>query len=393
MKDARVRLQPTVRRRRMFILFLLGFWALVLVLLVLFLPVWLAARRANAAARPVVSTRIDPAQLRDGDEHPFIHDRAFVWDRDVYVRPREGFTGHWMTTSIDGERRVVYRMTHFEHGIVRYEPLGANPGRPLILLLGDSQTYGVDAPQRNVYYLLERDLRSRPGLEHATVVNAACPYYSLYQYVVRARSLWERLKPDLVVVILFVGNDLLELEDLSRPHIDDGLNEQPHGGPAPGETTSARLKLFKRSVPAPYEGLFWQGMNQAIYFRQRAERRGVVMAKARRALELLAAKCRAEHVGLIVGLLPPFEDVVDYRLSFDVDPFLQDVLAQRSSRELRLELYGMVRELGVPVVDFFDVLRSSSDPDLYAGDFHLWAAGHALLAEALRPAIEEALLR
>jgi hypothetical protein len=42
-------------------------------------------------------------------------------------------------------------------------------------------------------------------------------------------------------------------------------------------------------------------------------------------------------------------------------------------------------------VDLFDVFQSADQPDLYAGDFHIWKQGHALLAQAVLPHVRQAL--
>ena len=377
----------TSSRRRVFIAALFVFFAVFAVGLHLLIRRLEQHLTVGMGRRPQAPVQIDPDQLSDGDDHPLFLNPAFVWDRDVFVRPQSDYSWEMPIRSIDGRRETRALMQHVEHGIVRHEPLGPQPGRPVVLLLGDSHIYGVVTPRQNLYYRLETRLRARPGLEHCTVVNAGCAYYSLYQYVLRARSLWETLKPDLVVAVVFVGNDPVELEDVRRPHLDDALVERPMSRTPPPETTSQRWTRFIEAVPAPHRELFSQGLNQAMFFLDQPDRYDPVLAKARRAIELLDELCRQNGSELLVGLLPSFEDFADYRLPFEPGPSMQPVLAQQVNRRLRLALGTIVESRDVAVVDFFGVLHGADTLDVYAGDYHIWTVGHTLMADELLPVV------
>jgi hypothetical protein len=192
------------------------------------------------------------------------------------------------------------------------------------------------------------------------------------------------------VVVIFVGNDLLEMQDQRRPHLDDELTERPLNAHPPPETTSRRRMVYNRCRPRLYGELFWQGINQAIYLHEHPEDYGLLLAKAERTVDLLAALCQAHDARLVIGLLPAYDDFIDYDLPFANDATMGPVLAERSNRRLRLDLRTMLQGKGIVHVDFHTVFREAEVADLYASDFHIWTAGHALVADALTGPVAEA---
>ena len=366
-------------------------WAVVLAVLGRY--AWQAGRprTAKQPRRERVWRPAPSSALKDGSTHPLFDDYGFVWDDVAYVRPRADYSFERTGASINGRKELPFRINLVEHGIVRHQPVGPQPGKPTVLLLGDSHFYATVSMKHHVYCLLEESLRVQPGLERTTVVNAACPFYSLYQYVLRARTLWGYIRPDAVVVLVFVGNDLLELEDLSRPHIDDELAERDISHNIPPETTEARRKLFERTALAPYRSLFWQGINQETYFLQNEQRYEVVLRKATRTVELMQAQCRQGGAKLVFALLPSYEDTYDYQLPFGLDPSIAGLIDRRANRCLRGDLKRIIEAKGLPVVDFHDCLNGAEQADLYDADFHIWTAGHALLSEALLPVVRSQL--
>lgn len=368
---------------------MLTFWTVVAACVVALL--WrYQGRIGGSDPRPDHRPRVIVYEVIDGVDYPDDAGKGIVFDRDAYVRPRENTVKDFRSHSIDDDRRIDYQVRHVQRGIIRHEPLDLESRSPRILLIGDSQMYGYAHMQDHLYYLLESGLQ-KSGWPEAIVVNASCPYYGLYQYVLRARSIADEVKPDLLLAVVFTGNDVLELEDVNRPHLDDELREQPLSTDAPVETTSLRFGLVKRTVPRRYEQLFWQGLNQAIYFHQRPARLEPALAKAVRSLELLDRFCDDRNAQLIVALLPSYEDVVDYELPFELDSSIDGILTDQVNRRIRVELKAAAEARGIPVIDLFDTLHGRADPYLYARDFHLWDHGHKLAAEALLPVVTDLL--
>jgi len=253
----------------------------------------------------------------------------------------------------------------------------AEDGR--VVLVGDSHMMGVVRNEDNCSDLLERRLRDALGADVA-VYNVASGFYSLHQHLLRLRSVGESLRPTAFVVVVFCGNDLLDLEDVGRPHLDDALEEQPAHPAPPRETTSARRTAL--ALPSAAEELFWQGLNQAEYFRLRPERLSVVEAKARRCLESLRALARERGVPLILALLPGFDLAFPERVA-QLGPAARAAAEAGANLRLHEGLAADARELSIELVDALPAFRSDGRPSLYADDYHLFVDGHRLLADLL----------
>jgi len=356
---------------------------------------WFAQRREERA--PLASesdrnrVRAAFAGLSDGDPHPIHNPEQFVWDDRCDVRPRANVSLEFSIGPIGGGKARGYRVNHIDHGVIRPEPFSSIRSGPRVLMLGDSHLYGVTDVSSNASVLLERKIRRRADAD-AAVINSACMYYSPYQYVLRSRSLWEEFEPDVVVAVYFAGNDFVELDDRNRPFISDALVENPPDAAPPKESTSFRRLLFEQIAPKHYEDLFWQGMNQAIYLARRPDRREVLLAKAVKTVELLQAEYEPVHTPLIVVIIPSYDDYMDYDLPI-TGALADTIVREKVNRTLRRRLVDALGKKGVRVVDMHPVFQSARLPNIYAGDFHIWDAGHQLLANALIEPVIDALHR
>jgi lysophospholipase L1-like esterase len=249
---------------------------------------------------------------------------------------------------------------------------------------------GVVSTVDNVGPLLQRGLRSRPGLSRATVMNAGTGFYSLYQYLLRARQLLPRYRPQVLVVVVFLGNDFLDLEDQRRPHLTDDFVESPISSDPPAETTSARQRRL--DLPAEASRAFWQGLNQAAYLFEHPDRRQPILRKADHTLQALVQLCRAQETRLLVALLPSFDLVFPEQASLAGDRVVE-VVASGVQRDLHRDFLGLLERHGVDHVDLLPIFQGVGKVDLYAHDFHIWKRGHATLAEAVLPRLLDLLSR
>lgn len=98
--------------------------------------------------------------------------------------------------------------------------VAANPGTTRILVVGDSQTAGECANRETYPNLLEERLNGADGGRRFEVINAGVGRYSPYQYYVNARRLLPALKPDHLIVGLYIGNDFMDLiRQDDRPYL------------------------------------------------------------------------------------------------------------------------------------------------------------------------------
>jgi lysophospholipase L1-like esterase len=95
------------------------------------------------------------------------------------------------------------------------------PGALRVLALGDSFTFGVGAQQQETYPArLQEILRSR-GVR-AEVLNAGAPGYGVPDEVAWFERWGRPLGPDLILVTVFIGNDLQDAAPGPKPTAVDG---------------------------------------------------------------------------------------------------------------------------------------------------------------------------
>ena len=160
---------------------------------------------------------------------------------------------------------------------------GDSPGssRPaVIMMLGDSVLQGRETPpEENVSVVLERELNAKLGLP-SRVVNVGTAAWSPLSYLLAYRVFRQRVKPDAVVVAVFVLNDFFD--DARRFHCGR-IVFAPGGNP-----TAVRPTMDFAS------GLWWTAYGGFEYPRWRRP------AADLRLLRLL--RLRALH-GMILGTL------------------------------------------------------------------------------------------
>lgn len=338
----------------------------------------------RAAAPRYVSTGIA------GDDVEAPQSPLLALDPVVGIRPRRNYEQNFVMHALHspGSGGGKDRITRRTNNLALVRPTDVTELAPgaRVLLVGDSHLMGVVNAPDNAAARLESMLL-KGGFPQAAVYNASCGFYSLWQDVLRVRQMAETLAPDALVVVVFLGNDFVELEDLGRPHLDDALTEQPADPKPPAETTSARM----RRLALPEEPLFWQGLDQAAYFAEHPERFEPVCAKARRCLEALRDEAQRRAIPALVALLPSYDLVFPDRVAA-VNDAARAAAAAGANGRFRERMVALTAELGLPAVDVLDSFRAWGREDLYATDYHIFVKGHELLATRIGAALEAPLL-
>jgi lysophospholipase L1-like esterase len=269
------------------------------------------------------------------------------------------------------------------------------PGERRIVLLGDSLVLSVQVPFEQTFgELLERRLNARSGATRYRVINAGVQGYGPIEEQLFFRRIADSVQPDLVIPVVFVGNDAEEAV-ASKAKLSG-----PQTAAAPTENTSLRTRLrrlvrgsmvlqilrlriisaterFSSTVAPPEPPL-------QSYAANPAPRIAEGLSIARSSIEDIMGTAAAIGASTAIVLMPArFQvDDADYgRLKAGVaasgGELLRDAASERFDRALA--------SLPVPRLDVLQALRRApAGPDLfYQETVHLTPRGHEVVAEAL----------
>lgn len=271
------------------------------------------------------------------------------------------------------------------------------PGTFRILVLGDSFVAGVGVEARETFAKLVADaLNADASGVRFEAINAGIPSYSTREEVLYLQDEGFQLQPDVVLLALFVGNDILDNARTSWPRVVDGelVDGAPHSGILPLAIRGVLSRhahlyhflwpyqrwLLGRSAEdrRAEERLF------AIYDRPDASRIAPAWQATELWLERLARITQSRRVPLGVIIIPgllQLEPAAWKTAAIRLNTGAAEYRAQRPNEHLAEALH----RLGVPALDLLTVLRSSAPArDLYfRRDGHWTALGHRIVAGAV----------
>jgi lysophospholipase L1-like esterase len=242
-------------------------------------------------------------------------------------------------------------------------PLPAT-GKPVVLCVGDSTTFGSYVEEDDTY---PRQLQDR--LSASSIVNAGVPRWTITDEVEFLAEALPQLEPR-AVVILFCGNDLVELD--KAPARERALRSR-------GWWSDLRTRL---AIPEVMLNVSLSLRRSYLESRGRwpPEMRADQMetgdwarpywARYAKGLTEAVALCRQHKARLLVGAFPGFKE-----LESDVC-------------EVERTLPQLVREAGAEYVDLYAPFRASpKDRFLLPLDAHASGHGNALIAEVFAKAL------
>jgi lysophospholipase L1-like esterase len=321
-------------------------------------------------------------------------------------------------------------------GLRRDGEVGAAGPVRRVLVLGDSHTDGYVDNRDSFSTLLEHALRRDAGDDAIEVLNAGVVGYSPAQAALWYGVHGVALRPEVVVLVLYAGNDVAELDDPSKPGLDPatGRAVPPTEGGAAGpgrfgphdRFDAIRLVVWLRAAVrygplAPLwrrlglpgratadaelradtlaevlrrcHGCFWQSLQQA----QHAARHPAAMAANVGRVAAIAARLdadvRAQGGRLVVALLPTRAQVEPAAADAERAPVARLLelgpAALAFEDEVLAELAVRVAAAAIPVVPLRDALRdaAATEAQYYPRDWHLGPAGHRTVAAALASAL------
>jgi hypothetical protein len=268
----------------------------------------------------------------------------------------------------------------------RDEEPDAAAGGPGVLLLGDSFAMGYGVERQRIFAdLLEKYLPGR-------VFNAGTGGYEIVHQPRLLAELAPKLKPDLVLYVLYLGNDLAQ-NDEWEVRADGSLHNRERVYPVRQQGEAKLLRLVRDFVYGVRQGrsekegewLPFEGYLGLCERELGAEAREDY-DEAGRLLGELAGKARELEVPLLVVLLP-YRSMVEPEALASLEKKVPDLKERYDLGRPAREIGARLSAAGIDHVDATPWLagQKSGDPaPLYFPiDGHLTEAGHSLLGVRL----------
>jgi lysophospholipase L1-like esterase len=315
--------------------------------------------------------------------------RLFTGDPVIGYRLAPGASTHFTTAEFETDIAISRQGVRDDR---EYGDKAPNERR--IAVLGDSIVLSVQVPLEQTFCRqLEARLNARGEAVTYRVINAGVQGYGPVEDVLFYERVVRPLRPDLVLLVVYVGNDAEEaLRSVNRL--------LPGGGPplATASTTfSQRLRrvvrhsmvlqtvgLRVRSVTDRFTHLAPPEPPLQTYAANPAPRIRMGLDATRRAIERLAADVARDGGRLAILYMPArFQlDDGDYgRLRRIVEDAGGELVRDAATRRFEAALDG----IGVPTLDLLPPLRATRPgPDLYFQQTaHLTPLGHRVVAAAI----------
>lgn len=258
------------------------------------------------------------------------------------------------------------------------------PRGPRVLTLGDSFTLALQVDEDQTWpVLLQRSLDDAVG-QPVEVINGGCDDYGTKQQVRLLERLGPVLKPDLVIVAFYLGNDLRDnLRQLPRARSRPLASRPPPGPQAPTAAGWSHLAHWVQYMQKRRKG----GESPEVA-RKRAEEAQIWTDPAsldrigygtQAAFADLDRLCEDLSTACVVVIVPP-ELVV--RPGTAVERLGQAVDSVDLDRPAQV-VRSWVPD-GLPTVDLTESLRQHGDQAIYLRqDGHWTPRGHEVVARAL----------
>ena len=360
----------------------------------------LASRLALAAASSVVALALAEAAVRVLAPQSVLLVEPGLYEDDPPRghRLHPGFTG--TITS-----RVDYRTTvRVGSAGLRGAELAAKSAlRPRVLVIGDSFVFGVGAGESETYPVRLAARLAERGIG-AEVLNGGVPGYSVPDAVAWFEAWGAPLAPDLVVLTVFVGNDLLDAMPENRASVIGGRLVVPGADP-----NSLRSWLYDHShlyvllKNSPAGDPIRRALGRPVPH-ERAEAKEMMSLYAKGApseIERVGGAATEEAVRRLVGALPAGHVVAALLPAvIEVDPELWS--RNLAAHGLDPEQYDRTRiarwfaalfsRHGVATLDLappFAAAIARGEKIYFEHDPHLTPAGYDLAAAEVAPFVAE----
>jgi lysophospholipase L1-like esterase len=331
-------------------------------------------------------------RLKGGTEAAPEFQRLFTPDASIGYRLKPGAAARFTTADFDT------RITINQAGVRDREVGPKAPGERRIVVLGDSLVMAVQVPLEQTFTAqLERRLNRGAGTHGSyRVINAGVQGYGPVEEYLFHRDVTSALRPDIVILGLYPGNDAVEAASAAGRLRDAGERREATRLSAMDRFTQWRRRQIRRSIVLQVARLRVMTLAGRLGWRPEIDpplrtyladappeiERG--LSVTRDAVSRLAALTASEEARLVVVLLPA-------RFQIDDGDYgrLKEIVA-RSGKVLVRDLAtarfkAALAGLDVPVFDALPELREAArESDVYMqSTAHFTPFGHQALAGIL----------
>jgi hypothetical protein len=242
-----------------------------------------------------------------------------------------------------------------------------------VLVTGDSHTDGVVYNDESFPNRLEAILNAEAGQSRFEVINGGSGYYGPLQYYRFAKKYFS-LKPDIYIVAIYMGNDILDAAALVEQQ--EGGNKRPDG----------YYELLK-SQASLRAGAVWQGLNQIYYFKTFPHMVDKSLDRTANLFAKIKDLCDEQDIPLLVVLIPTKVDV-EWASDREVLDQIKAGLSLsdddvRLNERIKDRLAQRLAAMGIDYVDVLDDMRNDGRKMFWISDYHLDVSGHELIARKL----------
>jgi len=242
-----------------------------------------------------------------------------------------------------------------------------------ILVTGDSHTDGVVANSESFANQLEDLMNARQeGGAEFEIINGGHGHYGPHNYLGILRRHLD-LELDHFVVVLFVGNDLLDA-------VADAWFRKEFELPDRPDWYIDRLEKAQALSGAAVA----QGLNQAYLFRTLPEVASLSLEITEDQFRQISALCDEHGIGFYTVLLPAkinLEPEIDAETTEAVDVLGLSAADLNLNQELASALAESLESFGIQVLDLQPGFGATSEVLYWKSDHHLNVEGHRLAAE------------
>jgi hypothetical protein len=338
----------------------------------------------NADPSVIMVGRYDYSELSEEQARKMFSPIRLDNSRSIY----DPITFVWGTPGFQSTFKARYRpsgdyvIQNNSLGFRRLTEINTTQPDLRVLVTGDSHMEGLVPMPMHLTKLAEELLTEHSPGRRVEVLNAGRGGYSFFNYAGVAKK-FEDLKPDIIVVAIYGGNDFKGCLALYRFFNRMTL-------PPPLEQ---KLRKKINEGRKSHSALFAQYLNQALSFHYSPGDFQLARQATADFVQDMHAICEAQGAKLLLMYIPPMLDAQPQFSIKNVRKILSKFDLEyddlHHSKDLATQLLTDAKALGVPCLDLTETFSRSTERMYWSSDHHINTVANNLTAGLLAEAIEQ----